>query len=67
MEDKKAPNVSKAAKKFLGIHFRCCSTYSRIYINNKETAYEGHCPRCGKKVSIAIGEGGTASRFFEAY
>lgn len=54
-------------KKFLGIHFRCCNIYARIYTNNENTAYEGHCPRCGKRIVVPIGKGGTESRFFEAY
>ena len=56
----------KNKKKFLGVHFRCCNLYQRIYCNNNATAYEGRCPRCGKSVRIPIGEGGTSSRFFEA-
>ncbi|HEX2955777.1 MAG TPA: hypothetical protein VHO70_03030 [Chitinispirillaceae bacterium] len=64
MESNKSSSDSKSAKKFLGIHFRCCNVYSRIYTNNSGTAYEGQCPRCRKKVSIAIGKGGTSSRFF---
>jgi hypothetical protein len=54
-------------KKFLGIHFRCCNVYSRVYVNDAGTAYEGRCPRCHKKVNVAIGQGGVSSRFFEAY
>lgn len=53
-------------KPFLGIHFRCCGIYRRIYKNRAGDAYEGACPRCGKKVKCPIGPGGTGSRFFEA-
>ena len=54
-------------KGFLGVHFRCCNLYQRIYCNSSGTAYDGRCPRCGKKVHIPIGENGVESRFFEAY
>lgn len=53
-------------KKFVGILFRCCNLYRRIYRNAQGTAYEGSCPKCGKHARIAIGKGGTSSRFFEA-
>ncbi|MFT5090715.1 MAG: hypothetical protein ACI906_001773 [Candidatus Latescibacterota bacterium] len=53
-------------RKFLGIHFKCCNIYSRIYANKEKTAYQGACPRCGKRVSLRIGDGGTDTRFFTA-
>jgi len=51
---------------FLGIHFKCCNTYSRIYKNNTGTAYEGRCPKCGAIVRVPIGSEGSSSRFFVA-
>jgi hypothetical protein len=51
---------------FVGVHFVCCDTYARVYINRGRTAYEGHCPKCAKKVRLGIGPGGTDSRFFTA-
>lgn len=53
-------------RKFLGVHFKCCNVYSRVYVNKDKTAYQGACPRCGKRVSLRIGEGGTDARFFSA-
>jgi hypothetical protein len=53
-------------RKFLGVHFQCCNVYARVYINRQQTAYEGRCPRCGKRVDVKIGPGGTDNRFFTA-
>jgi hypothetical protein len=52
---------------YLGIHFACCSVYSRIYRNAERTAYVGHCPRCTRRVQLAIAPGGTNQRFFTVY
>jgi len=53
-------------KRFLGIVFKCCNVYGRIYVNREGTAYEGGCPRCGTRVKAAIGPRGSPARFFTA-
>ncbi len=53
-------------KKFLGIMFKCCNVYGRIYVNKQGDAYTGRCPKCLRTIKVKIGEGGTDSRFFEA-
>ena len=58
---------NKTKRQFLGVMFECCHVYGRIYKNKTGTYYEGKCPRCLKVVRIAIGEGGTSTRFFKAY
>jgi hypothetical protein len=54
------------ARPYLGIHFDCCGVYARVYRNRDQTAYEGRCPRCLRRVRIVIGEEGVAARFFRA-
>lgn len=51
---------------WLAIHWRCCSVYSRVYRNAAGDAYDGRCPRCAKPLHVAVGQGGTNNRFFEA-
>ena len=53
-------------RRFVGVHFLCCDVYTRVYINRDETAYEGNCPKCTKRVCLRIGPGGTDARFFTA-
>jgi hypothetical protein len=57
---------STAGRRFVGIHFLCCDVYSRVYVNRDETAYEGNCPKCAKRVRLRIGPEGTDARFFTA-
>jgi hypothetical protein len=51
---------------YLSIYFRCCNVYAPIYKNAAGTAYAGHCPRCRRPASVAIGPGGTRARIFQA-
>lgn len=53
-------------RRFVGVTFACCDVYARVYINRDETAYEGNCPKCAKRVRLEIAPGGTDSRFFTA-
>lgn len=55
-----------AGRRFVGVQFTCCDVYTRVYVNRDETAYEGRCPKCAKKVRLGIGPGGTDARFFTA-
>ena len=62
------PRAMKASRRpFLGIIFKCCHAYGRIYRNAGHTAYEGKCPGCMREVSARIApSGGTPKRFFGA-
>ncbi len=56
--------ITAAGRRFLGLQFDCCGVYTRVYVNQDETAYEGNCPKCARAVRLEIGPGGTSSRFF---
>jgi hypothetical protein len=49
---------------FLSVQFACCSVYQRVYRDPDGGHYRGRCPRCGKTVTFAVGQGGTDSRCF---
>lgn len=58
---------SSQGRKYLGIKFECCDVYQRVYFNEKQKMYIGRCPRCLKRVKIAVdSEKGTSHRFFRA-
>jgi hypothetical protein len=62
------PRASREAapRPFVGVHFVCCDVYTRVYVNRDETAYEGNCPKCARRVKLRTGPGGTNARFFTA-
>jgi hypothetical protein len=51
---------------FIGMHFKCCNVYIRIYLNKAETAFVGWCPKCGRKAEVRVSPTGSKSRVFEA-
>lgn len=61
------PSASEpSGKRWLGVLFRCCNAYGRMYLNAGEGRYVGHCPKCRSEVRAVVGEGGTNRRFFIA-
>jgi hypothetical protein len=53
-----------SAKPFVGVHFKCCGVYQRIYRSADGKRYEGRCPRCARQVRFLVGQGGTDDRYF---
>ncbi len=61
-----ADSGASKGRKYICVQFECCNVYNRIYKNRTGDAYEGYCPRCGKKVKVRIGPDGINARFFRA-
>jgi len=60
-----APGTEPKERKYLGVKFECCGTYTRAYKNKEGTAHLARCPRCMKKVEIGINaQEGVSARFF---
>ncbi len=57
------PNAAPE-RPFIGVHFKCCGVYQRIYRSNDGQRYEGRCPRCARQVRFLVGQGGTDDRYF---
>ncbi len=57
---------SLANRPWVGVHFDCCSVYTRLYRSADGTVYRGVCPRCLRRVTLRVGPDGTSARFFVA-
>ncbi|MFA6242612.1 MAG: hypothetical protein WC655_16865 [Candidatus Hydrogenedentales bacterium] len=62
----KPDSNAKRERKFIGIHFKCCNVYARVYLNHAGTAYAGHCPKCAAALTVKAAPGGSKRRFWEA-
>ncbi|MCA9322355.1 MAG: hypothetical protein KDB53_16555 [Planctomycetes bacterium] len=56
----------RPSRPWLGILFECCHVYARIYRNREGNAYTGGCPRCGRRLRVPVGPGGSGQRQFRA-
>lgn len=56
----------RVERPYIGVIFKCCHIYSRVYLNKKGTAYVGWCPKCAAQLRIRVSPDGTNDRFFEA-
>ncbi len=59
-----APADSGPARPWLGVLFKCCHVYGRMYRDADGVRYTGRCPRCTAEVSARVGPGGTSQRIF---
>ncbi len=51
---------------YIGVHFKCCHVYARIYLNRDGTAFAGHCPKCARPMRVKVSPRGEKSRFWTA-
>ena len=56
--------VHQAGRPFIGVHFKCCNVYARIYLNAGGGAFVGWCPKCATKTTVNVSPTGSATRFF---
>lgn len=66
MRDNGVVDDDRKARPHIGIFFRCCRIYSRIYLNHRRTAFVGWCPRCAAKIEVKVSPTGSPNRFFFA-
>ncbi len=59
-------DTGPAGRPYISVHFACCKTFARIYLNKERTAYVGWCPRCARKVIARIDPNGSTDRVFVA-
>ncbi len=64
--DADAAAAEAAGRRFLSVWYACCHAYGRLSRNRARTAFEGACPRCGRRARARIGPGGSTRRVFEA-
>lgn len=57
---------SRRGRPFIGVHFKCCNIYQRIYLNRAGDAFVGWCPKCAAKAYVKVAPGGSKSRFYTA-
>ncbi|MCK4858430.1 MAG: hypothetical protein KAT58_10705 [candidate division Zixibacteria bacterium] len=55
----------KPERPYIGVIFKCCHIYSRVYLNKQGTAYVGRCPKCARQFRIKVSPHGSHDRFFE--
>ncbi|RKX23753.1 MAG: hypothetical protein DRP45_09765 [Candidatus Zixiibacteriota bacterium] len=58
--------TTRRKRPFIGIHFKCCHVYQRLYLNKAGNAFVGWCPKCAAKAEVMVSSSGSKSRFFDA-
>jgi PHP family Zn ribbon phosphoesterase len=56
----------RTGRQFIGMMFKCCNVYARLYLRPDAKAFTGRCPKCGKPAKIEVSKDGSKSRFFES-
>ena len=65
MEKSPRPRTARD-RPFIGMFFRCCAVYQRIYRSPDADRYVGFCPRCLRRVEVRVAPDGSEERIFEA-
>jgi hypothetical protein len=63
---KRDPREVSGRRSYLGIFFRCCRVYQRIYRRPGGDRYVGFCPHCLRRVEVPVAPGGSEERIFQA-
>ena len=66
MEEKSPTSRTGRDRPYIGVYFRCCRIYQRIYRRPSDDRYIGRCPHCLRTVEVRVAPDGTADRIFEA-
>ena len=68
IDDGQGKGLIMNSRPYIGVTFKCCNVYARIYLNKEGTAFTGVCPRCYRnRIEVKVVErGGSNDRFFEA-
>jgi phage terminase large subunit GpA-like protein len=61
-----ATEESIPKRPYVGMHFKCCNVYARIYLDAKQMHFRGGCPRCGRQVQLKATPSGSKANFWEA-
>jgi hypothetical protein len=48
----------------LNVLYACCQIYGKVFRRPEANHYLARCPKCGWSARFAVGEGGSASRFW---
>jgi hypothetical protein len=62
----KKDNRQVRGRPHIGIIFKCCRIYARLYLNRKGNAFVGWCPKCAAKLEVKVSPTGSRERFFIA-
>ncbi len=51
----------------VGVHFTCCHVYRHLQPPAGKSSWWAHCPRCGRRLLVEIGEDGSGDQFVQVH